>query len=290
MTSVGEVAKVITDENVLEILPRFYGLSSREAKEVAAALMPEPSPPRREVVTLVPVAAPAPKPQPRLVSAPELELAPRQPAAAPELVPAPEPAESAPVSASRLPPREEVQPLTATLRRVHYTVTKRWLDKLQAAKDALSHSIPDGDAEKVLEAALDALLEKEAKRKGLLVKNPRQPRTATTRIGTPAPESSVPTLRANGDETSSKSPRKAVPIHVRRAVLKRDEARCQARLHDGTICGSAVRIQFDHVVPDALGGPSTTDNGRILCAAHNREAARRVFGDEWIDLFARPGK
>ncbi|HEY6097776.1 MAG TPA: HNH endonuclease, partial [Anaeromyxobacter sp.] len=29
-----------------------------------------------------------------------------------------------------------------------------------------------------------------------------------------------------------------------------------------------MRVEFDHVVPRARGGPSTIENVRLLCAAH----------------------
>src|SRR5512146_1841642 len=53
LSSLGEVSKVITAENASAILPRFFHLSAREAKEVAAAIAPHPAPPVREVVTAV---------------------------------------------------------------------------------------------------------------------------------------------------------------------------------------------------------------------------------------------
>ncbi|HKK70126.1 MAG TPA: HNH endonuclease signature motif containing protein [Candidatus Krumholzibacteria bacterium] len=35
---------------------------------------------------------------------------------------------------------------------------------------------------------------------------------------------------------------------------------------------------MDHVEPFALGGSHEAENLRVLCAAHNRRAAERVFG------------
>ncbi|MGB8933069.1 MAG: hypothetical protein WCC48_17625 [Anaeromyxobacteraceae bacterium] len=52
------------------------------------------------------------------------------------------------------------------------TVSKRFTEKLNAARDALSHSHPGADVETLLEAGLDLLLERAAKRRGI-VKRPR---------------------------------------------------------------------------------------------------------------------
>src|SRR5512133_1466879 len=65
-TSIIELARVVTAENWETVLPRFYGLSRREAMEVVAALQPHPAPPVRTVVTSVrprPPQCGAPAPQ-----------------------------------------------------------------------------------------------------------------------------------------------------------------------------------------------------------------------------------
>ena len=47
-------------------------------------------------------------------------------------------------------------------------------------------------------------------------------------------------------------------------------------------CGERGFLEFDNVEPVALGGESTTTNGRLTCAAHNRYEARRRLGDAAI--------
>jgi hypothetical protein len=61
LSTVNEVAKVLTPESCREVLPRFYGLSRREAEEVVVALRPAEVVPMREVVTAVRSAGPAPR-------------------------------------------------------------------------------------------------------------------------------------------------------------------------------------------------------------------------------------
>jgi hypothetical protein len=57
-TSIIEAARVVTPENWEGVLPRFYGLSRREATEVVAALQPHPAPPSRTVLARSGRAAP----------------------------------------------------------------------------------------------------------------------------------------------------------------------------------------------------------------------------------------
>ncbi|MFL5433413.1 MAG: HNH endonuclease, partial [Myxococcales bacterium] len=59
------------------------------------------------------------------------------------------------------------EPLTAELRRLHVTVSRRFVAKLAAARAALSHSHPGATTEVVLEAALDLLLTAHERKRGL---------------------------------------------------------------------------------------------------------------------------
>ena len=81
MSVVYELAKAVTPENVGEVLPRFYGLSKREAEALVAELKPVAHPPRREVVTTVaravpPALAAATSPVPERTSPGESERVP----------------------------------------------------------------------------------------------------------------------------------------------------------------------------------------------------------------------
>ncbi|ACG74643.1 HNH nuclease [Anaeromyxobacter sp. K] len=285
LSSVCELAKVVTPENCADVLPRFFGLSSRDAAAVVASIRPVENPPRREVVVplraavpaVLPVAASrdAESPEPaRVVLLHAHETEPASPAT--DSVAPADPSDSArgepvePRAAGTCPVAltpglpaaarpSSVDWLDGDSARMHLTVSKAFLKKLDAARDALSHAMPGASRENVLEAALDVLLADRARRKGL-------------------------TARPQKKARPSKPDH--IPAHVRREVWARDGGRCTFVLASGERCESPHRLELDHIVPRARGGGSTADNLRIRCRGHNLAEARRVFGDALMDGYA----
>jgi hypothetical protein len=246
LSSVAELAKVLTPENFADVLPRFFHLSRREAAEVAAAIKPIERPPARDVVTVVPLSPSAPPPAETSVAANR-----DSPVAVP-------PAE--PLLRVTGPATTRIVPLTESLRRMHVTVSRRFLAKLDAARDALSHSHPGATNEFILEAGLDLLLARHRERRGIGAKPTRNGRSA-----------------APG----------RVSAAVKRDVWARDGGCCQWPIEGGGICGSTLRLELDHVVPRGRGGTPEAANIRLLCRFHNQFTARATYGDDLMDRFAR---
>jgi hypothetical protein len=261
LTTVVELSKVLTRDNLSSVLPRFFHLSKQAAKEVAVEIKPEAAP-QRMVVTAI--GAPGPR---TTIVWDEANASEARPVRPDETVRANIEASTQAGRALVLPlPRPDpmtVEPKTAELSRVHITVSREFLRKLGAARDALSHSRPGASEQEILEVGLDLLLERSAKRKGLATK-PR-----------PAP--------ARSASTSART--RYVSAHVRRKVWTRDQGKCQWRMEDGSVCGSTYRVQLDHIEPFARGGGSTADELRCLCQPHNDLAARQAFGNSVMDRY-----
>ncbi len=77
--------------------------------------------------------------------------------------------------------------------------------------------------------------------------------------------------RAHAEMEAEGAARRRAPIprEVRRAVWARDGGRCVA-------CGASFDLQYDHVIPLALGGADTVENLQILCAPCNREKGAAI--------------
>jgi hypothetical protein len=279
-STVTQVAKVVTPENKDDLLPRFFRLSRSQAEQLAVSLRPVEVIPVREVVAAI-------RPPPAAARAAAALTAPAEATGASaavrtEILPLPlgevaagmdggppcaqlhqvkSPLPSG-CKSPREPPRDEIEPLDAQLARLHVTVSRRLLEKLEAAKDALAHACPGATAADVFERGLDLVLDQHAKRKGLVEKPRKEPRPSST---------------------------DAVPAHVKRAVWLRGGGRCEWVLPSGERCDSTRKLEYDHILALALGGKSTIENVRLTCRPHNLLAARQAFGDEMMDRYA-PGR
>ena len=227
ITSVVELARVITPENRAEVLPRFFHASKQEAKAVAAEILPAEVVPRREMVT-----TPAPAARAMVFPRAAMGAPASEPAAIRQVGAEVRPVEPQPSLPPRPAPPTSVQPLTAEARRLHMTVSKRFLEKLEVAREALSHSHTGADAEAILEAGLDLLIERAAKKKGLSTKactRPKAERAAPQIEAVPSNEEPPPSGRPLAPRP------RYIPAYVRREVWVRDQGRCQFRLESGEI-------------------------------------------------------
>jgi hypothetical protein len=206
---------------------------------------------RREVEVMIATLSPQPDASTVLRRAP----APQAPAPA-VAVPAPMPVRSPAVAG---PPPARIAPLAPERYRLQVTIGGDAVEKLRLAQDMMSHVDAGGDVAAVLERALDALLAELARRK-----------FAAT---------DAPGVAGAGREGS-----RHIPAAVRREVWIRDLGRCTFVGSGGHRCEERRLVQFNHDIPFCHGGPATTGNVRLLCAAHNRLEARR---DE--RRFTRPG-
>jgi hypothetical protein len=177
----------------------------------------------------------------------------------------------------------------STFHRLAFTASEAFVADLARVKDALATQFPEGDLASIFHAGLKLLLEKQAKREGQVAK-PREPKPSRPPAASSAgPQSQIAGTNedAAARRSSSAAPRSAIPARVKRAVWARDGHCCQWRLASGERCGAARFLQLDHIVPVARGGRSTLENLRVVCARHNLQAAREVFGTKWMSQFQR---
>jgi 5-methylcytosine-specific restriction endonuclease McrA len=163
-------------------------------------------------------------------------------------------------AAASAPPaaRPRIHPLAEDRCEVRFTASRAFCEKLERTRDLLRHRNPSGEFEQVLDPALDLLLAKLEKERLGKVKKPRRRKSGTT--------------TTDGD----------IPAEVRREVFARDGEQCSFTDETGCRCTSRYKLELDHVVPRAHGGPDTVENLRVVCRPHNSLYAEKTFGREHI--------
>lgn len=79
-----------------------------------------------------------------------------------------------------------------------------------------------------------------------------------------------------------------IPVRLKREIWKKSQGRCEyVSLVTGIRCESKHGLQFDHVMPFAMGGKTCVSNLRLLCANHNQLAAIEVYGERKMGRYLR---
>jgi len=187
-----------------------------------------------------------------------------------------EPCQSGPVAGDELVPGrvgvEKEQPARERFL-LRLTIEKGTLDRLRYFQALLSHAIPSGDLERVLDQALQLAIPQLEKRKFGVARNGKQEQVK---------ERGAARKPAGARRSRESHRNRHIPAHVRRAVWERDQRRCTFVSASGKRCEERRFLEFDHIDPFARGGKSTIDGLRLRCRAHNQYEAERMFGAEFM--------
>jgi hypothetical protein len=159
-------------------------------------------------------------------------------------------------------------------------VDRATYDRWVYARQLLGHSVPSGDFGQVLGRALEALIAQLERRKFAATDRPHA--TSERPPAAARPEPSDSTERAAGPRVPRRVSARRIPAAVKRAVWRRDEGRCTFVAASGRRCEARHRLEFDHVVPVALGGESTVAGLRLLCRTHNQLEAEIALGSDFM--------
>lgn len=151
--------------------------------------------------------------------------------------------------------------------RIAITISKTDLDRLNRLKQ-LS---PGDSTAKIFADALAGLLEKRDP-KVRLQKEKRSKAKETQSVAKPIKEKQVLVRKAS----------RYIPKDTQRDVYRRDNGCCTFVATNGQRCMERGRLEYDHILPFALGGENSADNLRLRCKSHNLHHARSVFGEEFM--------
>jgi hypothetical protein len=254
LTTVRLLNPHLTPENHQAVLGRASGLSRREIEALVAELAPRPDVPSS--VRKLPDATSPAQTHLSATAAPTTGVK----ATAEEAS-----GSAPPISSPALPPtrRPIVQTTSPERYRVQFTIGQESHDKLRRVQALLRRDIPDGDPGAIFDRAIALLLERVEKQKLGATERPRAARAI--RPGTDSPVSSGPASR----HTAS---------HIKRSAWQTDGGQCGFVSKEGRRCTERAFLEFHHIRPYALGGPTTVENISLRCRRHNQCEAELVFG------------
>ncbi len=237
LTAINLLAPYLTEANAAELVTAATQRSCAEIRRALAERFPRPDVP----TSVRPLAGPA-------VAPAGLQLS--NTANSQGISPDSNQVNNTLVFAAAAPaPRARMLPLSAERCELRTTLDAATERKLRLAQDLLGHAAPGCDLDRVIDRAVDLLLEKLLR--------------SRLRAG-----------KVNGVHVSAE---------IKAFVFLRDQGRCTFVDEHGHTCGSCKRIEIDHIVAVADGGSSTPENLRLLCRRHNRYAAEQRFGKAFIE-------
>lgn len=172
-------------------------------------------------------------------------------------------------------------------REARFAVTRQEYETFRRVQDLLGHVVPSGDPALVYARAIEHYVTYLAKRRfGAKAVAPGNGLGASPVEDTAAAVSSAvvgtaPDAPVNG--SAKRAEERIIPMMMRSHVWMRDGGCCSFVGKDGHRCGSGWRIEFDHILPLAMGGLTVPENLRLLCRAHNQFEAKRGFGEEKVN-------
>ncbi|MFL5299358.1 MAG: hypothetical protein ACJ79R_03325, partial [Anaeromyxobacteraceae bacterium] len=284
MSTLALLGPVLTDDNCAEVVARAAFLTKSQVEHLVASIAPRPAP--KEGVRLV--STPAVRRQTAPAAAVESASRRGEPqdfsAAAstgsPPLAIAPDEAR-APAVPRRLSPAT-VQPVSAEEYSLRVTIDAAFKKDLDELRALLSHKIAGGDLSAVLREAVRCAISTHGKRKGAV---------EPSRKVTPPPKAPAVCARtadARDEQAPGAKRRDPIPAAVRGEVWRRDEGKCSGHGEDGRRCGSTWRLELDHIIPAALGGPSTFPNVRPERSAAESTVARDTSAIHLLRSPTRP--
>lgn len=189
--------------------------------------------------------------------------------------------------------KESVRAVGEDLTQITFTVTKEMMAEFAEIRELLSHKNVTGYMDLFSEMAAITLKKLRVKKPkstaaGAVAKDDRREITVATKVMLEKPQELTAVQEVKAAATPSSYKRKYTPVEVRRTVWHRDQGSCQyVDPLTNRKCESRYRVQEDHITPLAIGGSSTPENLRLLCATHNRLMAIHFYGEKKMRPFLR---
>ena len=165
------------------------------------------------------------------------------------------------------PSRPTIEPARPEVYNFRFAADKKFKEKFERLAEVMGVENAQQHMAELFEKALDVALEKKDPKKKL--ERRRKRARAKSR------SNEIP-------KTEHRRPSRYTPSEVSERVHARGEYQCEHRAPDGALCPSRTGLQVEHVRPFGIYRSHDERFLRLLCPAHNRLAAERVYGASFI--------
>ncbi len=164
-------------------------------------------------------------------------------------------------------PQERRRELTIDKTELKVVLNKDLISKLDKIKALMSHKNPSMTDQELIEAMAEIVIQKIDPVEKIKRTEIRKTKAKNKIESLPAP-------------VLKKTVQKNIPSAIKQAVYARDKGQCT---HPS--CNSKKFLEYDHIIPIAMGGGATIQNLRLLCRTHNQRAAIEKFGFQKIQQY-----
>jgi hypothetical protein len=259
LTGASLIAAHLTAENAESLIASASGKTRREVEKILVALSPKEA--------FEPSLRKLPSPPSDLNAAVRIEV--RSQLGPPEMPVVP--------SAGKH-PRDLVEPAAEDRYNVRFSAGNEFAEKFRRFAEVLGIECPENHVEEILDQALEIALEKKDPQRKL---ERRRNREAKKKSQRPRPGDAGEEEKRK-QESESPAPTRHIPSEVRERVLERAGYRCEFRGPDGSRCSSRTGLEVEHTRPFAVYRSHDEQYLRIYCPAHNLQAARKFYGEDFI--------
>jgi 5-methylcytosine-specific restriction endonuclease McrA len=170
-----------------------------------------------------------------------------------------------------LPPKEKTKVIAPNCTEISFTADDELISMMTRFKELTGHqNAHSGHLELLKSAFRIALKQVDPEQKRV-----RSLRT-TSPLSTPTPESKPKQIKNTAFPSFNPD---YIPSQTKKTVRIRENGECGfVSRATGQRCGSRFGLEFDHIIPKALGGESTSENLRLVCRTHNQWHAIQALG------------
>ncbi len=175
--------------------------------------------------------------------------------------------------------KEMIKPLSAETTRILIDVDQEFLELLQRMRELKGH--PGSSTRELIQAAMKETVNRsEVKKVGVKPTNVKN---------APAPlRAREVTTGSTKESQSTLAKTRHIPAGIRYAIRIRSGDQCEY-IDPATArrCDCRTQLEFDHIIPFALGGDHSLENLRHFCRTHNQLAAIQFFGMDHMRAFLK---